>query len=32
MNAETSQGSHFFHNLLGFRVLYFSVPFAPDGR
>lgn len=26
MNVELSQGSHFFHNLTGFEVLYFSVP------
>ncbi len=26
LNADMSQGSHFFHNLLGFRVAYFSVP------
>lgn len=25
-HADMSQGAHFFHNLLGFRVLYFSVP------
>lgn len=32
MNVDASQGSHFFHNLIGFRVLYFMVrhdgPFA----
>jgi hypothetical protein len=28
MNPEPSQGSHFFHNLASFSVLYFSVP--PD--
>lgn len=27
MNFEMSQGSHFFHNVTGFSVLYFSVPF-----
>jgi hypothetical protein len=26
LNADMSQGAHFFHNLLGFRVAYFSVP------
>jgi hypothetical protein len=26
MNVEMSQGAHFFHNLLSFRVAYFSVP------
>lgn len=26
MNSELSQGSHFFHNLMAFNVLYFSVP------
>lgn len=26
MTVEPSQGSHFFHNLTSFRVLYFSVP------
>ena len=26
MNPEPSQGSHFFHNLSSFSVLYFSVP------
>ncbi len=25
MHAEPSQGSHFFHNLTSFRVLYFSL-------
>ena len=34
MSAELSQGSHFFHNLLSFAVLYFSVPpsASPGGR
>jgi len=27
MNFEMSQGSHFFHNVTGFSVLYFSIPF-----
>lgn len=27
MNVDLSQGSHFFHNITSFRVLYFSVPF-----
>ncbi|MBN1826936.1 MAG: hypothetical protein JW958_11785 [Candidatus Eisenbacteria bacterium] len=26
MNPDLSQGSHFFHNLIGFQVLYLSVP------
>lgn len=26
MNVEMSQGSHFFHNVTSFQVLYFSVP------
>jgi hypothetical protein len=26
MNPEPSQGSHFFHNLTSFSVLYFTVP------
>jgi hypothetical protein len=26
MNVELSQGSHFFHNITSFRVLYFSLP------
>ncbi len=26
--VEMSQGSHFFHNVTGFRVQYFSIPFA----
>jgi hypothetical protein len=28
MNSELSQGSHFFHNLMAFQVLYFSIPFT----
>jgi len=31
LSAEMSQGAHFFHNLLSFRVAYFSVP-AGTGR
>jgi Pyruvate phosphate dikinase, AMP/ATP-binding domain len=32
MRPELSQGSHFFHNLTSFRVLYFTVPAeAPGG-
>ena len=31
-HADMSQGAHFFHNLLGFRVLYFSVPEGGGGR
>jgi hypothetical protein len=30
MNVELSQGSHFFHNITSFQILYFSVRF--DGR
>jgi hypothetical protein len=32
MNVELSQGSHFFHNLLSFRVYFFSVPHAHGHR
>ena len=28
IHVEMSQGSHFFHNVTGFKVCYFSVPFA----
>ncbi len=28
MNVDLSQGSHFFHNITSFSVLYFSVPFS----
>jgi hypothetical protein len=28
MNPEPSQGSHFFHNLTSFSVLYFTVPYG----
>ncbi len=28
MNTELSQGSHFFHNVTGFGVMYFSVPYS----
>jgi hypothetical protein len=31
MNPEPSQGSHFFHNLSSFSVLYFTVPPHADG-
>lgn len=31
VNADLSQGSHFFHNLLGFEILYLSVPFDGPG-
>jgi hypothetical protein len=31
-NVEMSQGSHFFHNLLSFRVSYLSVPLDGRGR
>lgn len=30
MNTELSQGSHFFHNVTGFGVKYFSVPFSNE--
>lgn len=30
MNVDMSQGAHFFHNLLSFRVAYFSVPGLDD--
>ncbi|MBU3928443.1 MAG: hypothetical protein KKB74_11610, partial [Bacteroidetes bacterium] len=30
MNSELSQGSHFFHNVTSFRVLYFSVPYSGE--
>ncbi len=32
LNAEMSQGAHFFHNLLGFRIAYFSVPAHGEAR
>jgi hypothetical protein len=32
LHADMSQGAHFFHNLLGFRVGYFSVPEGGAGR
>jgi len=32
VNPDLSQGSHFFHNILGFEVLYLSVPFDGPGR
>ncbi|MDX2443791.1 MAG: PEP/pyruvate-binding domain-containing protein [Bacteroidales bacterium] len=28
IHVEMSQGSHFFHNVTGFEVCYFSIPFA----
>jgi hypothetical protein len=28
MNSELSQGSHFFHNLSAFRIMYFSIPYS----
>jgi hypothetical protein len=28
MNVDLSQGSHFFHNITSFRVLYFSIQFS----
>ncbi len=28
IHVEMSQGSHFFHNVTGFKVCYFSLPFA----
>ncbi len=30
MNTELSQGSHFFHNVTGFGVMYFSVPYSGE--
>ncbi|MBC8321085.1 MAG: hypothetical protein H8E34_10210 [Bacteroidetes bacterium] len=30
MNSELSQGSHFFHNVTGLGVLYFSVPYSGE--
>jgi hypothetical protein len=30
MNSELSQGSHFFHNVTGFGVLYFSIPYSGE--
>jgi len=32
MSADMSQGAHFFHNLLGFGIPYFSVPESGRGR
>jgi len=32
MNVEMSQGAHFFHNLLSFRVAYLSVPLHGTSR
>lgn len=31
MDVDASQGSHFFHNMISFRVLYFTVPQAGAG-
>ena len=28
MNSELSQGSHFFHNLSAFKIVYFSIPYS----
>jgi hypothetical protein len=28
MNVDLSQGSHFFHNITSFRILYFSLPYG----
>jgi len=28
MNVDLSQGSHFFHNITSFRILYFSLPYS----
>lgn len=28
MNSELSQGSHFFHNLNAFKIIYFSIPYS----
>ena len=30
MNSELSQGSHFFHNVTGFGVKYFSIPYSGE--
>ncbi len=30
MNVELSQGSHFFHNITCFRILYFSLPYSGE--
>jgi hypothetical protein len=30
MNSELSQGSHFFHNVTSFSVLYFSMPYSGE--
>ncbi len=30
MNSELSQGSHFFHNITGFGVMYFSIPYSGE--
>jgi hypothetical protein len=32
MNPDLSQGSHFFHNLIGFKVLYLSLPDGGPAR
>lgn len=32
MNVDLSQGSHFFHNITSFRVLYFSVQFSDSEK
>lgn len=32
VNADLSQGSHFFHNLLGCEILYLSVPYDGPGH
>jgi hypothetical protein len=31
MDVEPSQGAHFFHNIISFRVLYLCVPHGRDG-
>lgn len=32
INVELSQGSHFFHNITSFQVLYFSIPFNESSK
>jgi len=32
MSPDLSQGSHFFHNLIGFQVFYLSVPHTGELR
>jgi pyruvate,water dikinase len=32
INVELSQGSHFFHNITSFQVLYFSIPYNESSK